>query len=175
MLSTYLECGAIACEVVGIAQSTKELVLDIPRRPQPVQVKASGADFSFAQVLESHLAIYTLRIQQRANVAVALRVLNALQLRNKIVDALLEAHIARDRVHGADGGKVVSCDVSGELPPGAIPTAACDQATEVATIPVRTAAATEYESLLVAIISILGKNASGWERQETAQSRGRRF
>src|SRR5580698_5153821 len=113
----------VSREVVRIAQPGKELVLYIPRRPQAVQVEASRSDLTLAQILEANLAIHTLRILQRADVAVLLRVLNLLQLRNHIVGALFEAHVTRSRIHHADRGEIVTRDVSGELPPSSIPTA----------------------------------------------------
>src|SRR6185437_11157492 len=113
----------VSGEMVRIAQAGKELVLDIPGRPQAVEVEASGADLTLAQVFKLNLASHTLRILLCADVAVALRVLNLLQLRNHLVGALFEAHVARGRVHHADRGEIVTCNVSGELPPTTVPTA----------------------------------------------------
>src|SRR5215472_3033877 len=118
-----IECLLVSGEMVCIAQPGKELVLDIPRRPQAVQVEASGADLTLAQIFKTNLAGNAFSVQLRADVAIALRFLNLSQLLHHLVGALFEAHVAGGRIHHADRGKIMARNVSSELPPSTVPPA----------------------------------------------------
>src|ERR1700748_2509627 len=118
-----VERGAVAGELVGVAQSGEELVLDVPWRPEAVEVEVAGVGFAFATLLESDLAVDALCVHEGADVAVFLRVLNGLQLCDEVVGALLETYVTCGRVHQADSGEIVSGNVSGELAAGTVPTA----------------------------------------------------
>src|SRR6185437_10455549 len=83
----------VSSQMVGIAQTGEELVLDIPGRPEAVKVEAAGSNLTLAEILIANLASHALRILLSTDVAVTLRFLNLRKLRNHVVYALLEAHV----------------------------------------------------------------------------------
>ena len=101
--------------MVRVAQAGENLVLDVPRRPQPVQIERLRADVSLADLLEDFFAAPALLAILPADVAVAVLVLNLLQLRDDVIGALLEARVAGRREHVADGREVVTGDVPRKL------------------------------------------------------------
>jgi len=116
-----LERLAVAGEAVGVAQPRVDLVQDVPGRPEAIQVEAAGADDPLGKLHHPDLAVHSVAVGLRPDVAVALLVLNGLQFAHEVVGALLEAGVARRRIHQAHCGEVVPCDVTGQLASRAIP------------------------------------------------------
>src|SRR5205823_2419585 len=117
----YIQRRAIAGITIGVAESRENFVLDIPRRPQAIQIKSAGADNSLAELLESHLSIHALIVQERAQVAIPLRILNRFQLTHDIIGAFFEPGVARGCPHETHCREIVPGYVPGQLPSCAIP------------------------------------------------------
>ena len=123
VLDFDVERRAVAGEAIRVAQAGEDLVHDVPRRPETVQVESARADDPAAQLLEPDLAVHAVLVGLRADVAVALLVLHGLQLGDQVIGALLEAGVAGGGVHQAHRREVVARDVAGEIPAGPVPAA----------------------------------------------------
>ena len=132
----------ISGAVISVAQAGEDFVLDVPGGPHSVQIEAAGFNDAVGQFAETPLAVHHFAPapaaagagsgvgagpaargvgHERAQVAIALFVLNFLQFADEIVRALLELRIAGGGVHITDGGKIVPGDVAGELAARAVP------------------------------------------------------
>src|ERR1039458_8389939 len=98
-------------------------MLHVPGRPQSIQIKATGPDDAVGQISEAYFPINALIIHKRADVAVALLILDFLKLLHQIIDPVLKLRVALGRVHQANSGKIMSGYVAGKLSSGAVPTA----------------------------------------------------
>src|SRR5207253_1852658 len=114
---------AVTCVAPGIAEARVDLMLDVPRRPHAVQVEAAGTDDAFAELLKQGLPVNPVPIHESAQIAVALGILNELELVNDVIGAFFEARVAGGRPSQTHSRKIVPGDVSGELPSIAIPAA----------------------------------------------------
>src|SRR4029077_11261471 len=94
------------------------LVQRVPRRPEAVEVEGRRSDRPLRQLVEGLASPGA-----RAEIAVAVPVLDGFQLADDIVGAFLETSIAGGGPHQADGRQVMAGDVSGQVPIVAIPSA----------------------------------------------------
>ena len=119
----HVERSAIASKPIGVAQAGKDLVLNVPGRPQAVQIEAARADHTLAQLFEALFAINPVVIEERPDIPITLGVLDVLKFRNHVIGALLEASIPGGGIHQANRRQVMSRDMTSELSSGAVPTA----------------------------------------------------
>jgi hypothetical protein len=103
---------------IRIAQARKRLVQRVPGGPEAIEIEAGGSDVAFRDLVERLASP-----RQRAQIAVAVLVLDDLQLADDVVGAFLETPIAGGGPHQADGRKIVSGDVPGQVSIVAVPAA----------------------------------------------------
>ncbi len=89
----------------------------VPGRPHPVQVEPARPDIAGGHALEDHHGVGPFAVSDRSQVTVAPLLLHLLQLSNNVVRAFFESRITGDRVHQADGGKVMTRHMTGQLLP----------------------------------------------------------
>src|SRR6185295_2321657 len=99
-------------ESIGVAQASIELVLDVPGRPHPIEIEATGRNRALGQLFEENLAIHERCVCARAtrltgprvaheptDIAVPLFVLDFLQLSDDVIGPLLETRITGGGIH----------------------------------------------------------------------------
>src|SRR4030095_17036221 len=109
--------GAVAGKTISIAKSGVSLVQRVPRRPETVQIEETRLDVSlayFGKLLPQSF--------NRAEVAVAIFVLDLLHLLHDVICSLLEAWIAVRDKHQRHSRQIMPGDVTGEISAVAIPT-----------------------------------------------------
>ena len=112
------ERRAVSGVTICVAQSGVRLVQRVPGRPLSVQIECGGANFTPSQLAEGLLPSF-----QRAQVAIAVRVLDFFQLPHDVIRPLLEARVARGGPHQAHRREVMTGDVTGEVPAVPVPAA----------------------------------------------------
>ena len=105
-------------DIIGVAQTGKRFMQDIPRCPKPVEVEAARADVSLSHGFPAFPAPL-----QCTEIAVAVFVLDFLEFLYDIVRSLFETRISRGGPHQAYSREVMSGDVTGEISSAAVPAA----------------------------------------------------
>ncbi len=113
----------VAREAVGVPQPGVDLVEHIPGRPEAVQVEAARVDGALRERLVERLRRHAVPVELRADVPVAVRVLDGLQLAHQVIRPRLESRVARRCPHQADRRQVVPGDVARQLTAAAVPAA----------------------------------------------------
>src|SRR6185437_652754 len=106
----------VAGEAIRVAQAGERLVQRVPWRPLAVEVECGGLDLALRERVEALPAAF-----ERAEIAVAVLVLHDLELRDDVIDAILESPVASRRPHGAGRGEIVTRDVAREISAAAVP------------------------------------------------------
>ncbi len=115
-LRFHFEGHAVAGVAVGVPQARVRFVERVPGRPQAVEVERRRADLAVREPPE-RLA----PARERTQVAVAVLVLDLLQLAHEVVGSGLEARVASGREHETHGREVMARDVAGEIAAPAVP------------------------------------------------------
>ena len=94
-LDLDIQSRAVSRVAISVAETREDLMLDVPRRPHAVQVEAAGADDAFAELLKERLSVDPVPVHESAHIAVALSILDELQLVDDVVRAFFEARRRR--------------------------------------------------------------------------------
>src|SRR5579871_3766538 len=111
-LDLNLQCRRIIRIPVRVPEPCEQLMLDVPWRPQTVELESARLDHTVAQIDKALLPVDALPVLERADISVPLSILNFLQLFDDVVGAFFESLVAGGRPHQAYRRKIMSRDMS---------------------------------------------------------------